>query len=60
MRARYLAAPDHTVVAAVVGVQMLEEPDTTATDGTARPMGARNGARRMAGRTGIRDPRNLG
>jgi hypothetical protein len=49
MRARYLAPPDHTVlgeltpdpddlaVAAVVGVQMLKEPDTTATDGTARP-----------------------
>jgi hypothetical protein len=52
MRARYLAPPDHTVprrvgelnqdpddlaVAAAVGVQMLEEPDTTATDGTARP-----------------------
>jgi hypothetical protein len=53
MRARYLAPADHTVprrvgeltpepddlaVAAVVGVQMLEEPDTTATNGTARPM----------------------
>jgi hypothetical protein len=52
MRARYVAPSDHTVprrvgeltpdpddlaVAAVVGVQMLEKPDTTATNSTARP-----------------------
>jgi hypothetical protein len=52
MGARYLDPPDHTVprrvgeltldlddlaVAAVVGVQMLAETDTTATDGRARP-----------------------
>jgi hypothetical protein len=52
MKVRYLAPPDHTVprrveelnqdpdelaVAAAVGVRMLEEPDTNATDGSARP-----------------------
>jgi hypothetical protein len=49
MRARYMASPDHTVPRrigelnqdpddlAVVGMQILKEPDTNATGGWARP-----------------------